>query len=123
MPVKSSIRLRTFVLGAALCLILIVGGTGLAAGAAYQRAVELRGRVMGIFATLFVGMTPFGALLGGLLAPHLGAPATLLLGSLVVLAASAAFHVRLPALRRSLLAGRAVEPPPGGPSLPPLPTT
>lgn len=85
--------------------------------------MELRGRVMGIFATLFVGMTPFGALLGGLLAPHLGAPATLLLGSLVVLAASAAFHVRLPALRRTLLAGQAVEPTPGGPSLPPLPTT
>lgn len=85
--------------------------------------VELRGRVMGIFATLFVGMTPFGALLGGLLAPHLGAPATLLLGSLVVLAASAAFHVRLPALRRTLRAGQVVEPTPGGPSLPPLPTT
>ncbi len=82
---------------------------------------ELRGRVIGIFSTLFVGMTPFGALLGGLVARRLGAPTTLLIGSSAVLAASAAFHVRLPALRRSLLAGRAVEPP-GGPSLPPLPS-
>ena len=68
--------------------------------------LELRGRIMGLFSTLFVGMTPFGALLGGLVARRLGAPATLLAGSSVVLAASAAFHLRLPALRRSLQAVR-----------------
>lgn len=90
---------------------------------------ELRGRVMGLFSTLFVGMTPFGALLGGLAARRLGAPATLLAGSSVVLLASAALHLRLPALRRSLQAARAAgpappapEPPPGSPPTPPLPT-
>jgi MFS family permease len=85
--------------------------------------VELRGRVIGIFSTLFVGMTPFGALLGGLVARRLGAPATLLAGSSAVLVASAVLHVRLPALTRSLLADRVAEPPAGGAPLPPLPTT
>jgi len=91
--------------------------------------LELRGRVMGLFSTLFLGMTPFGALLGGLAARRLGAPATLLAGSSVVLAASVALHVRLPALRRSLQAARAAAalppaspPPPGSPPAPPLPT-
>ena len=91
--------------------------------------LELRGRVMGLFSTLFLGMTPFGALLGGLAARRLGAPATLLVGSSVVLAASLALHVRLPALRRSLQAARAAAalppaspPPPGSPPAPPLPT-
>jgi MFS family permease len=91
--------------------------------------LELRGRVMGLFSTLFLGMTPFGALLGGLAARRLGAPATLLAGSSVVLAASVALHVRLPALRRSLQAARAAAalspasaPPPAGPPAPPLPT-
>lgn len=91
--------------------------------------VELRGRVMGLFSTLFLGMTPFGALLGGLAARRLGAPATLLVGSSVVLAASVALHVRLPALRHSLPAARAAAalapaspPPPGSPPAPPLPT-
>ncbi|HEY6106585.1 MAG TPA: MFS transporter [Anaeromyxobacteraceae bacterium] len=91
--------------------------------------LELRGRVMGLFSTLFLGMTPFGALLGGLAARRLGAPATLLVGSSVVLAASVALHVRLPALRRSLQAARAAAPlppasppPPGSPPAPPLPT-
>jgi MFS family permease len=84
--------------------------------------VELRGRVMGLFSTLFIGMTPFGALLGGVAARRLGAPATLLAGSAVVLAASAALHLRLPALRRSLRAGRvAAEVPPAGPPVPPVP--
>jgi MFS family permease len=91
--------------------------------------VELRGRVMGLFSMLFVGMTPFGALLGGVAARRLGAPATLLAGSSVVLAASVALHVSLPALRRSLQAARAAAAlppasplPPGSPPAPPLPT-
>ncbi len=85
--------------------------------------LELRGRVMGLFSTLFLGMTPFGALLAGVAARRLGAPATLLLGSSVVLAASLALHLRLPALRRSLQAARAAaEAPRAGPPAPPLPT-
>jgi MFS family permease len=64
----------------------------------------MRGRVMGLFSTLFVGMTPFGALTAGFLAAHLGAPATVLAGAAVVLAGSLGFHFLLPRLRRSRLA-------------------
>jgi MFS family permease len=64
----------------------------------------LRGRVMGMFSTLFVGMTPFGALLGGFVAGRLGAPWTLAAGGAVVLLASLAFHLALPRLRRVVLA-------------------
>ncbi|HET8540178.1 MAG TPA: MFS transporter, partial [Anaeromyxobacter sp.] len=65
---------------------------------------ELRGRVMGLFSTLFVGTTPFGALLAGLAASRFGAPRTLAAGGAVVLAASIAFHLALPRLRRIVLA-------------------
>ena len=65
---------------------------------------EMRGRVMGLFSTLFVGVTPFGALAAGFGASHLGAPLTLQIGAAVVLAASLAFHLALPRLRRIVLA-------------------
>jgi hypothetical protein len=57
---------------------------------------DMKGRMMGIFSTLFVGVAPFGALGGGLAAARFGIPATLGAGSAVVLAASAAFHLSLP---------------------------
>ena len=65
---------------------------------------ELRGRVMGMFSTLFVGMTPFGSLLAGIVAAKVGATRTLAAGGAVVLVASAAFHLALPRLRRVVLA-------------------
>jgi MFS family permease len=65
---------------------------------------ELRGRVMGLFSTLFVGVSPFGALGAGLAASRLGTPHTLALGAGVVLLASLAFHLALPGLRRTVLA-------------------
>jgi MFS family permease len=64
----------------------------------------LRGRVMGLFSTLFVGVSPFGALAGGFVAGRVGAPRTLAAGAVVVLAASAVFHLALPRLRRTVLA-------------------
>lgn len=60
----------------------------------------LRGRVMGLYSTLFIGMTPIGSLLAGALAAHFGAPVTVAGGAIVVLCASVAFHLALPALRR-----------------------
>ncbi len=68
---------------------------------------ELRGRLMGLFSMLFVGTTPFGALVGGLAAARFGVPAVVRTGALVVLLASVAFHVALPRLRRTVAAGRA----------------
>jgi MFS family permease len=65
---------------------------------------EMRGRVMGLFSMLFVGVTPFGSLAAGFAASRFGAPRTLAAGGAVVLAASAAFHLALPRLRRVVLA-------------------
>ena len=64
----------------------------------------LRGRVMGLFSTLFVGVSPFGSLAAGYVTSRLGAPITLAMGAGVVLAASLVFHLALPALRRTVLA-------------------
>jgi len=65
---------------------------------------EMRGRVMGLFSTLFVGVSPFGALAAGFAASRFGAPATLAAGGGVVVAASLVFHLALPRLRRTVLA-------------------
>jgi MFS family permease len=65
---------------------------------------EMRGRVMGLFSVLFVGVTPFGALAGGFAAARWGAPRVVLTGAVVVLAASALFHAAVPSLRRIVFA-------------------
>jgi MFS family permease len=65
---------------------------------------DMRGRVMGLFSTLFVGVSPFGALAAGFAASRIGAPRVLAAGGAVVIAASVAFHLALPRLRRVVLA-------------------
>jgi MFS family permease len=66
--------------------------------------VELRGRVMGLYSTLFLGVTPFGALAAGFIAHRVGAPVTLAAGGVVVLLSSGAYHLALPRLRKVVLA-------------------
>jgi MFS family permease len=65
---------------------------------------ELRGRIMGLYSTLFIGMTPFGSLAAGLVADRFDAPRTLFAGALVVLLSSALFHAAVPGLRRTVVA-------------------
>ena len=60
---------------------------------------EKRGRVMAFYGMAFLGMAPFGSLLAGGLAARIGAPATLFWCGTAVLAASAWFARRLPAIR------------------------
>lgn len=60
----------------------------------------LRGRVMAVYSMMFMGMAPFGSLLAGTLAQHVGAPATVALGGIVCMAGAAVFAVCLPALRQ-----------------------
>ena len=74
---------------------------------------ELRGRLAGLFSMMFMGLTPFGALGGGIAAQRFGAPPVLFGGAIVVLAVSLALHASLPHLRRRLVAGSAT-PPAGG---------
>jgi hypothetical protein len=48
---------------------------------------------------MFMGMAPFGALLAGALAEHIGAPLTVAIGGIVCIAGGAVFAARLPVLR------------------------
>jgi len=60
---------------------------------------ELRGRIMAVYSMMFMGMAPFGALLGGALADRLGAPLTLAMGAVACVGAALLFGIRLPSLR------------------------
>lgn len=54
---------------------------------------------MSAYAMMFLGMTPFGALLAGVLSHPFGAPATVAIGGVACVAAAAVFAWRLPGLR------------------------
>jgi MFS family permease len=60
---------------------------------------DLRGRVMSVYSMMLIGMAPFGSLLAGLLAQHLGAPATVAVGGAVCLVGAAVFGTHLAAFR------------------------
>ncbi len=60
---------------------------------------HLRGRVMAVYSMMFMGMAPFGALLGGALADRLGAPVTVSMGAVACLGGAAIFGLRLPKIR------------------------
>jgi len=60
---------------------------------------HLRGRIMGFYSFVFVGMAPFGAFLFGLVAEHVGAPATLAAGGVIVALAVTIAGVAEPSIR------------------------
>jgi len=60
---------------------------------------HLRGRVMAVYSMMFMGMAPFGALFGGALAQHIGAPRTVMLGACACLAGAVWFGCKLPYIR------------------------
>lgn len=60
---------------------------------------RLRGRVMAVYSMMFMGMAPFGALLGGALADHLGAPLTVGMGAVAGLGGAIWFGLKLPKVR------------------------
>lgn len=63
---------------------------------------DKRGRIMSLFAVSFMGMAPFGSILMGTVAEHLGAPLTVALGGLCCIAGGVAFALRLPRLRKAI---------------------
>jgi MFS family permease len=76
---------------------------------------QLRGRVMSLYAMMFLGMTPFGSLLAGALADHIGAPVTVALGGLVSCLGGLTFLRKWPAMRapaRDLIAAQGMMTPP-----------
>jgi MFS family permease len=93
-----------------LCLLLrFTGSAGMilqmaATNTIIQTVTEdrQRGRVMAFFTMAFIGMAPIGSLLGGTLSHHLGTPMTLQIAGGVMIAAAAAFALRLPHLRKQI---------------------
>ena len=61
---------------------------------------EKRGRVMSFYGMAFLGMVPFGSLLAGFLASHIGAPRTMMLNGAVCVLASLLYARRLPAVQK-----------------------
>jgi MFS family permease len=59
----------------------------------------MRGRVMSLYAMMFMGMAPLGALLAGAAATKFGAPVTVAAGGAVCLAGALVFARHLPSLR------------------------
>ncbi|HTW24986.1 MAG TPA: MFS transporter [Candidatus Baltobacteraceae bacterium] len=73
---------------------------------------RLRGRTMAIYAMMFMGMAPFGALLSGALADKIGAPRTVALGGLVAIFGAIVFGRHLPKIRgeaRQLMDAASIE--------------
>jgi MFS family permease len=60
---------------------------------------RLRGRVMAVYAMMFMGMAPLGALLAGFSADHVGAPWTVAVGGALAILGAMAFGRNLPKIR------------------------
>jgi MFS family permease len=72
---------------------------------------EMRGRVMSLFSMMLVGMAPFGSLLAGWAADHVGAPLVVAIGAGFCAIAGIIFARRLPGLREAakpILAARGI---------------
>jgi len=63
---------------------------------------HMRGRVLSLHVTAFIGISPFGSLLAGIAAQHLGAPHTLLLSGFLSIIITAVFASKLPAIRQMI---------------------
>jgi MFS family permease len=61
---------------------------------------DKRGRVMSFYTMAFMGMVPFGSILGGSLAGLIGAPATVMIGGITCILGSMMFAKILPTLRK-----------------------
>ncbi len=88
-----------------LFLLLFVGGGMVVQIAASNTILQTlsdddkRGRLMSLFAMAFMGMSPFGSVLGGEAIHFMGAPRTLLCAGIVCLIAGSAFALKLPGIR------------------------
>jgi MFS family permease len=85
-------------LGAGFCMI----GQMASSNTLIQSMVPdpLRGRVMAVYSMMFMGMAPFGALLAGTIAQHLGAPVAVRIGATACLLGALVFLGGLSGFRR-----------------------
>jgi MFS family permease len=65
-------------------------------------AEEKRGRVMSFYTMAFMGTAPFGSILSGWSANLIGAPATLIIGGFICIAAAVAYLFELPKIKKML---------------------
>lgn len=74
------------------CLMVQLGSTN----TLIQSIVSdiMRGRVMGIYSMMFLGMAPFGSLISGFMAQHFGAPTAVLSCGAASIACAAIFSLR-----------------------------
>jgi MFS family permease len=74
---------------------------------------EMRSRLMAVYATMFMGVQPIGALLAGGIAKRIGAPDALLLFGVTVLAGCIAFILLVAVkMHKSSSAPAIISPPP-----------
>ena len=91
-----------------VALLALSGGTMIVNNALANTTIqtivpdELRGRVMGFYAFVFIGLAPLGSLEVGTLAERIGTPAAVALGGAVTALAVAIAAWRVPELRRTL---------------------
>jgi MFS family permease len=88
---------------------MLLTGFGMMQGMAASNTIiqtivpeDRRGRVMSYYTMAFVGMAPFGSLLAGGLAHLIGAPRTVIVTGLAVLAGAAWFARKLKAVRAAI---------------------
>jgi MFS family permease len=63
---------------------------------------DKRGRVMSLYTMSFIGMAPFGSLIAGWAATHIGAPNTIRIGGTLCIIAAIVFLKKLPELRKHI---------------------
>jgi MFS family permease len=84
-----------------IAVLFVIGFTATSQMAATNTIVqnrvpdELRGRVMAVYATMFMGVQPIGSLIAGGVAKRIGAPSTLAAFGVLVLLGSLVFLVRV----------------------------
>jgi len=88
-------------------LFMLVTGFGMMQGLAASNTViqtlvpeEMRSRVMSYYTMAFVGMAPFGSLLAGFMAHHIGAPHTVMVTGAACVVGAIWFTTQLPSVRK-----------------------
>jgi MFS family permease len=92
---------RSQVFWVSAVVLFVVGFTATSQMAATNTTLQnrvpdrLRGRIMAVYATMFMGVQPIGSLIAGGIAKRIGAPDTLMLFGVFVLVASLVFTFRV----------------------------
>ena len=93
-------------------LLMVVVGFGLIQAAACCNTIiqslvpdDKRARVMGYYTMAFFGAAPFGSLMAGALAQHIGAPHTVMLTGTFCIVGAAWFTLQLPKIRPAMRSG------------------